>query len=356
MALRDAQRLFDILVRLQIFVEGVKAAQAFQFNAVMNAVNEEFKKLLSRINYPTLDALTKSELNKLVITLRGSQNKVYSTFTTKVFSQLKEFMKVSVKVNRIVYASTFNMDLEDDDEVNILGEDESDALIDSENDDNDFAALFGIAAIAKGGTDALWSKISNAPMGANGILILPFVKAFSTNGQLSTENIIRKGYSNAWTPQETVKEAVAQVARTGSQFDAISHTAIQHIQAMVSASIASALYGKYRWISVIDSGTTDICRRRDQHIYEYGKGPMPPAHVRCRSITMPYLGPMDLKETFYSFIKRQSGKVQNVALGRTAAEMLRAGKLKASDAIRLSNPQPIDFDEFENSIGVIING
>lgn len=44
-----------------------------------------------------------------------------------------------------------------------------------------------------------------------------------------------------------------------------------------------------RWISVLDSETTDFCTRQNGKIYEIGKGPHPPAHHGCRSIREPII-------------------------------------------------------------------
>lgn len=43
------------------------------------------------------------------------------------------------------------------------------------------------------------------------------------------------------------------------------------------------------WVSVLDNATTDYCRGQDGKIYDIGKGPRPPAHYNCRSITRPVI-------------------------------------------------------------------
>lgn len=42
---------------------------------------------------------------------------------------------------------------------------------------------------------------------------------------------------------------------------------------------------KYQWLSVLDSRTSETCRRRHGKIYTFGEAgsPKPPAHYRCRS-------------------------------------------------------------------------
>jgi len=40
---------------------------------------------------------------------------------------------------------------------------------------------------------------------------------------------------------------------------------------------------KYRWVSTLSERTSDICRNLNGRIFEFGKGPLPPAHINCRS-------------------------------------------------------------------------
>ena len=46
---------------------------------------------------------------------------------------------------------------------------------------------------------------------------------------------------------------------------------------------------KVEWVSVLDSNTTPFCSGQDGKLYEVGKGPRPPAHYNCRSITQPVI-------------------------------------------------------------------
>lgn len=78
---------------------------------------------------------------------------------------------------------------------------------------------------------------------------------------------------------------------------------------------------RYRWVSVLDSRTTPICRSRSNKIYEVGKGPRPPAHIACRSTTVPYeVG--DVMPTSYTEWLRQQPKdtIQDI-LGKTKGDI-----------------------------------
>lgn len=346
----DARRLFDVAVRLQLYVEGVKVNQSAEFGDVVKQVNDEFKKLLSRVEYDTLDNLSKVEINKLVARLRQSQSKIYKDYIAKLINQLVDFMQADLTVNRILFASLHSSK---DDET-VLTDKEASQYIEEENKRNAFIPLFGIGAILLG-SKKLWSRIANDPIAANGVLLNPFLTSFSVSAQLSIENLIRKGYANGWNSKQLSQELDLQLRKVANQADAVISTTVQHISANVSNAVQSALYGKYQWISVIDSGTTDICLSRNGKIYAYISGPKPPAHIRCRSTTVPYLAKYE-NETFYSWIKRQPVRTQNFALGKALADMLRSGKLKAKDLVRLSNPSPMTIEQFRRAGVEILTG
>lgn len=287
MSFRDNKRLFDIATRLQIYIEGVKAQQTAEFHATLLLVDFEFRKLLDRIRYATLDGLTKAELNALVISLRKSQAQVYSRYTGKILDQLQEFMQATLKLNRIAYASAMLGFQQDEDEAPVvLGDQAASNFIAEENDSNAFIALFGIGAI-KRGSNTLWPKITALPIAANGVLPIPFLRAFSISAQAGVENILRKSYSNKWSIKETKDELTKQLERINVQEGAVSSTIMQHVASAVSAAVTSALFAKYRWVSVLDNATTDICLERSGKVYRFGEGPLPPAHIRCRSIVVP---------------------------------------------------------------------
>jgi len=44
---------------------------------------------------------------------------------------------------------------------------------------------------------------------------------------------------------------------------------------------------KYQWVSTLGPRTSDICQRLHGKIFTVGKGPLPPAHINCRSSIIP---------------------------------------------------------------------
>lgn len=363
MALSDNKRLYDISTRLAVYVEGVKVYQARQFNFVLRDINEVLKKLLGRVRYKTLDGLSKAQLNKLVVELRESQSKIYSAYTTQLIEQLKAFMAADLEVNRRAWVTGF-IELDSDEPGEIISDADAIQFL-LEHASNEANPLFGIAAVT-GGDERIWSQVVNTPIPANGLYLLPFIKTFTTSAQAGVESLIRKAWANRWTVEKTLRELVgdgervqgtpSQLSRVGNQASSVIHTAFAHTAAIVAAGVASAVFGRYAWYSVMDGNTTEICRSRNRKIYRYGSGPLPPAHIRCRSHTAPVISASDLAdETFYTWLARQPLEVQDDILGEEGGNAIREGRLKAKDIPKYDADRPLTYEEFRRKIKEILS-
>lgn len=304
MALADNKRLYDIATRQQVYVENVKVWHARQFDAYLRELSEELRKLLSRIKYSQLDSLTKTQLNSFLVELKRTQSRLYSLYLKKLTNQLEDFMKADLVVTKRVFATAY---VETESEDKMLDEEEADDTLEGAP----FAFVFGASALAAGG---LWSKVNNTLMPANGLYLGTFLNSFSESAQAAVRNQVTKSYANGETLSAltaTLLESTPQgtssvISRISRQGAAAIDTSLQHISQMVSASITSGLYGRYCWYSVIDSSTTDICLGRNLQIYVYGEGPIPPAHVLCRSHIAPIVGNVPpQRETFARWFARQ---------------------------------------------------
>lgn len=319
MSLTDTRRLYDIATRVQVFTECVKLQQQQQLNSVLQKLSLRIVALLSAVNYATLDGLSKAELNKLLQNLNQIQYTVYSQYTKGLIDELKSFMAGSLQVNQQIYATSYKET--DDSGDAILDQEQSRLLLLAafKNSANDSNLTFGIA---NGTGKDMWPTISNSPLPANGLMIQPFVTGFAASAQASILNLVRKGYANKQSPQDIIAEIAnvskqgigGQIQRIAAQGASVIATAMQHVAAMTSAAVSSILYAKYGWVSVMDSVTTEICQSRNGKIYKNGEGPLPPAHYRCRSHTVPIVGnsTSDLPdETFYEWAQAQPQVVQD---------------------------------------------
>lgn len=304
MALADNKRLYDIATRQQVYVENVKVWHSRQFDLFLRELSEELRKLIGRIKFTSLDSLTKKELNSFLVELRRTQSRLYSVYLTKLTKQLEDFMRADNSVTKRVFASAF-VEEEVDDE-------EADAVLLGADDESNFPFIFGLAA-AQGGA-AMWSKVNNTLIPANGLHLGTFLTSFAESAQSAVRNQVTKSYANAETVAQltaTLLESSPQgtgsvLAKISRQGAAAIDTSLQHISQMVSAAITSGLFGQYVWYSVIDSATTDVCIDRNRRIYTYGEGPVPPAHILCRSHIAPVTGNnLPPRETFGQWFKRQ---------------------------------------------------
>ena len=178
--------------------------------------------------------------------------------------------------------------------------------------------------------------------------------------------MIRKAWANRWTVEETLTALVgdgtaaqgtpSQLHRVNAQAASVIHTATAHVAAVVAAGVMSAVFGRYVWYSVIDGRTTDICISRNRRIYRFGEGPLPPAHIRCRSHVAPANTASDLaEETFYTWVARQPAQVQDDILGDDGGEALRDGRLKAKDIPKYDADRPLTYEEFRRKIKEILS-
>jgi SPP1 gp7 family putative phage head morphogenesis protein len=359
-------RLFNVLTRHQIYVEGVKAQHAREFNEVLRELQIEFNKLFARLRFKTLDGLTKAALRSFLIDLRDVQGRVYNAYTTKLIAQMQDFMRADIRVSKVIFATLQKVEGEDETPVT---EDEADAALEDAYDANEGENLYPLpwfkSAHNGGDSSKLWGAITNAPIPANGVLLLPFVSGFVASASVSVENIVQKGYANRSTVEEVLAEITGTkaknfrdgaFARINSQAGAVTATAIQHITSVAQAGVASIFFGRYRWVSVIDNATTEICKSRNNRIFRYGEGPLPPAHIRCRSKTVPVVAGDDSTppSSYHAWMNSQPESVQNDILGARKASDLRSGKIKAKDMPQFDELNPLSVEGFVSKLNLIL--
>lgn len=116
--------------------------------------------------------------------------------------------------------------------------------------------------------------------------------------------------------------------------DMVVRTAVNHVtnQAHLETLRANpGLFPRYRWSSILDGRTSPICRERAGQVYEMGKGPVPPAHYRCRStiVGIPRgVDPSTLPDTTYkTWFEKQKPEKQLEILGPSRYALFTKGKL-----------------------------
>jgi SPP1 gp7 family putative phage head morphogenesis protein len=228
-----------------------------------------------------------------------------------------------------------------------------------------------------------WTAIAAAPLsvrGAQGGQLLDEMLSEFTEDQVERiSGRIRQGAFEGQTNSEIIRSIRGTQRRgfrdgvlgtTRRHASAIVSTGVQHVASEARAQTWAAnsdIVTGYRWVSTLDSKTTQICRSLDGRVFQMGEGPKPPVHVNCRSTTAPELddgldfldqdatrasaqGPVDADQTYYSWLKKQPARFQDDAIGPKRAKLLRDGGLSSEEFSRLNlgrNFEPLTLEEMK---------
>jgi len=126
------------------------------------------------------------------------------------------------------------------------------------------------------------------------------------------------------------KDGVMEISRRGAE--SMVRTAVSHMASTaqeLTYEVNDDILEGVEWVSVLDSRTTEICRARDGKLYPIGKGPRPPAHIRCRSTTISRVKGVEPppRLTYGEWLKRQSAATQDEILGKARGKLFREGGL-----------------------------
>lgn len=336
----DAPRLLDVMTRHQIYLEGVKEHYSLSFNTTVQAIQRDFRELFFNLDYDDLGVMSKRELERFIRALRRSQTAHYSVYIAALLEDLRKFMEADTEL-----------------QVDIL----------KETQETNALALAALAALlTRKGSKTLWAKMLNAPLPANGLTPESLLEYFATSSGFTVETLVRKAWANKATTKATLSMLIGTarlnrrdgaLLRFSTQASGIVATLLQHAAGIAQAATASAYFESYRWVSVIDGKTSDICLSRNGRVYRYGEGPIPPAHMRCRSKTVPVDDDVELVDaSYYAWMQRQPEAVQNDVLGEARAAQLRAGKLKAADMPKFDTPTPLTLAGFVGKLRLILAG
>lgn len=275
--------LFDAMVRHQIYIEGLKRGKAGALAQSLLKLNTDIKAELN-VPFANLGDMNKTQVLALLGRLKKLSDSVFNAWLNDLIDWLQRYVVIDRELLARVWSATSpQVELPDFDEA------------------KDGAALWGIA--------------KGAAIGANGLLLLPFLRGFTTQASARIVATVNMAVVNRATPADALAAILGAPAgdrtpgqgRDGKappipspagglasllnrQGNAVTDTIIQHVAAQTNFGTARSAFAEYLWISVLDDATTDICRSRNGNVYRYGEGPLPPAHIRCRSSTIPFDG------------------------------------------------------------------
>ena len=317
--------LFDAFTRHQVYLEGYKDGLDGRLDPILRGMFAQLRTALGGTNVENLGQLTKKRLNELIRTVQRLQLRRNDAFRAAMLKELRAFAQGDARMT-----------------LSVMEEVEG-KTVDEAYDAKDGLPLLGLLALRNNreGRARLWALIEAAPDPASGLTTRQLVNQYLSYVSRSVREIITRGYANGWTVRETMAAIFGTsknrykdgfTARARRQGAAMLHTAVQHVSQTAQAAVASIFYKAYEWVSVIDNATSDICRSRDGRIYLYGKGPLPPAHYRCRSTVVPVKQGVKgnaQPSTFYGWLVLQPAIVQNDVVGVSLGGGLRSGRVTA---------------------------
>jgi len=98
------------------------------------------------------------------------------------------------------------------------------------------------------------------------------------------------GIQEGMTPAQIRGQLRQLLRRARRDALAVQRTVARHVIAQArEAGIRSAGFTLVRYVAILDTRTTEICRRLGGRVFQLGKGPRPPRHFQCRSFVAPAL-------------------------------------------------------------------
>lgn len=293
--------LLDAFTRQQVFLESYKLSQFQDFMRAVPVIKATVAGALAAVNQSNMGQLTRVQLQQLVQKLRNLLARHLAAWSAKFSKEMEGLTKIELLLSRA------------------LMENETDETLDDQEKKRKFLPLFGWNTLRDPG--AMWKQIDGEPMPANGATTQSAISSITTDLVAAIAARVVQGYAHAESVSETVQSIIGTDAlfgrdgllnRAAAGVRAAINTIIQHVASLAQNAMSSAFATHYQWISVLDAKTTQICRSRDQQVFAYANGPMPPAHMNCRSRTVPFTvsPPEHVPHTFADWLRGQPADVR----------------------------------------------
>lgn len=271
------RRLLDAAVRRQLFLERLKLNGAKQWGETLRLWKMSVIAIVARTGAAKISDLNRKQLGELIRALRASHRAIFGTANTQFERWLAMVGHASRDLSLVIYATIKSEEIEPKTQAQanrwlaVQPKDVPEGAKIAARAARDIIPAFGTTA----------SKVLEHLM-------------VSGSGQLET--LVGRAYAEGWTLQGLISALAGAEAPDGSasllrklinHTETVSETLIQHESNFVDSAVAGYIFRFYKWISVLDSRTSAICRSRSGKLYPYLAGPLPPAHARCRSTTTP---------------------------------------------------------------------
>lgn len=177
--------------------------------------------------------------------------------------------------------------------------------------------------------DAAWLVIWSRPFGSDGESLAIMTERFFGAVAVAVTAAVKGAVALKQPTDEVIARIENGINAKHVALTTIVLTSLQRTQAVIFDRVKSP--PQYIWISVIDSSTSSICLGLSGRVFRRGRGPLPPAHPRCRSTTAPFYagrGAVRSDITLVDWLKGQK------AQGRNIQDMMSNDALSVSDYVK----------------------
>jgi len=219
-------------------------------------------------------------------------------------------------------------------------------------DQNAFVATLGASLLAlrlgQLGEAIVADIVRRRPI--NGRLFKEWTDGLRTDEAARLARALRLAVASGIGGEDLVSEARQALRVTARNVEGLAQSLATHASALAREETLSDASGlvAWRWVSILDGRTSDICRARSGKVYPVDEPhPTPPAHVRCRSSIVPVFagqGPV-LEENYGQWLARQDAEAQDEILGPSRAALFRSGRFKLDDFVEEPSGRRRRLDE-----------
>lgn len=321
--------LYDSLTRHQVYLEGVKTWFSKDFGDTLGVLNNRVSNVLLGSPKRNIGELTAAEYRALEGRLSRNLDSVIKRSSEVLLGDLKNISAVDNKVLQT-----------------ILREHKGTRRRMPTN-------------------NTVWNSVLKRHVGATGGTLQSMIAGYYANIKQTMLLELRKARVNAGTIDDlmaTFKGTKGAGFKDGllnkfrNQANSMLATGLQHVSSVSQHYFEGIFYERYRWVAVLDERTTDICRGRDGKTWQYGKGPIPPAHYNCRSKIVPVDDSRaNIPPTYFEWLQDQPVEVLSDIVGSDAAKRIKSGKAKATEFPKFMEAKSLSITKFLDKLRFILS-
>lgn len=179
----------------------------------------------------------------------------------------------------------------------------------------------------------LRSLVTSRPF--QGAVLREWARGLEADSLVKLMQQLRIGMLEGENLDSIIRRTTTVLPQKRRHAEAMVRTAINHVSNAAHQEFGREnrhLFDKARWISVLDSRTSPVCRARAGKIYPIDSGPRPPAHWQCRStIVLLPIGTEFRSEPHYDeWLSEQPTGVIDDILGPSRGRLFRHGQLSTT--------------------------